>query len=136
MFFDNNKKNDITVRPQSSNAANLNILGKGTHVEGTINSDGDLRIDGSLKGNVIGNSKIVIGNSGCIEGEISCDSADISGHIIGKIIVKDIVILKSSAIIDGDIYTQKITMENGAQLNGRCTMGNNSALPLTEINEG
>lgn len=101
----------------------LNIIGAGTVVEGVINCDGDIRIEGHVKGTVKSKAKIVVGNSGSIEGDLFCENADISGKIFGSVEVTEMVFLKSSAYLEGDITTTKFVVEAGAKFNGNCRMG-------------
>ena len=101
----------------------LNVLGEGTTIEGSLVSNGDLRIDWKVKGNVTTQGKCVLGQSGSILGDIKAKSCDISGTVTGSIKVVDTLFLKASGIINGDINTSKIVIEIGGQLNGACLMG-------------
>lgn len=112
------KDNKSTTLDNSS----INLIGNGTSIVGDINSNGDLRIDGHLKGNITTSGKLVIGPSGKIEGAIVCQNADVSGEIGGKITVNEILSLKSTAKILGDIVTGKISIEPNAVFTGTCTM--------------
>lgn len=114
-------KNNYVVE---SNA--INIIGAGTSITGDISSDGDIRIDGQLKGNLRTNGKIVIGQTGLVRGEVSCKNADISGKLEGKIKVSELLSLKSTAQILGDITTNKLSIEPGALFTGTCNMDNRS----------
>jgi len=104
---------------------NLNIIGNGTSINGDVNSNGDLRIDGNLTGNLNTKAKLVLGSSGKILGEIFCKNSEISGQIDGKINVEELLILKSSARINGDIVTSRLSVEPGAVFTGTCNMGGN-----------
>jgi cytoskeletal protein CcmA (bactofilin family) len=101
----------------------INIIGKGTSIIGNLNSDGDIRIDGSLEGNIKASGKVLIGKTGNVKGDVFCSTLDISGNVTGKVNVSDILSLKASANISGEINTQKITIEPGAVFNGTCKMG-------------
>ncbi len=103
--------------------SSINIIGKGTSITGNINSDGDIRIDGNIEGNIKATGKVLIGKTGNIKGDIFCAVLDVSGKINGKINVSEILSLKADSNILGDIITQKITIEPGAILNGTCKMG-------------
>jgi len=103
---------------------NLNIIGNGTIIDGNVTSGGDIRIDGKLNGNITTKSKLVLGDAGCITGEINCKNSEISGEINGKINVEDILTLRSTAKIFGDIITSKLSVEPGAIFTGTCNMGN------------
>lgn len=110
---------------KNSNSENpsVNIIGAGTIIEGDITTNGDMRIDGSLTGSINVKGKLVVGPSGMIEGEIICQNADISGTIKGKIGVAELLALKSSSKLTGDIITNKIAIEPGAAFSGSCSMG-------------
>lgn len=116
MFQKANKSSD-------SDVASINLIGNGTNITGDITSNGDFRIDGKLKGNITINGKLVIGPSGHIEGNIQCQNADISGEVNGTLKVSELLSLKSSAKILGDIITGKISIEPNATFTGTCNMG-------------
>lgn len=103
--------------------ASINLIGNGTNIVGDISSNGDLRIDGTLKGNLTISGKLVVGTTGKIEGNIQCQNADISGDINGKVTVGELLALKASAKILGDIITGKISIEPNATFTGTCNMG-------------
>ena len=108
---------------QEADSSAINIIRKGTEIKGEIKCVGDIRIDGTLSGKIYSDGKIVVGQTGVIEGEISCNNADISGSINANINVKELLLLKSSANIIGDIKTGKLSVEPGANFTGACNMG-------------
>ena len=106
----------------SENSQSINFLGNGTSIKGDIRSNGDFRIDGSLNGSIHSKGKVVIGASGKIEGEINCQNADISGKIEAKVIAHELLTIKSTAVLKGDIYVNKLAIEPGAKFTGTCNM--------------
>ena len=116
MFQKANKTSD-------PNATSINLIGNGTSITGDIKSNGDVRIDGTLKGNLSISGKLVVGPSGIIEGNVVCQNADISGEIHGKVSVSELLSLKASAKLLGDIVTGKISIEPNATFTGTCNMG-------------
>ena len=100
----------------------LNLVGDGTEIKGNINSDGDIRIDGKVIGDVITRAKLVLGASGTIDGNVTANSSDISGTIKGNMVISDILYIKASGRIEGDITTSKMVIENGGEFNGSCHM--------------
>ena len=102
----------------------VNLIASKTSVTGDINTESDLRIDGVLKGNLKTTGKLVIGKSGIIEGEINCKTAEIEGKIEGKILVKELLTLKSTSILNGEITTGQLMIEPGATFTGNCKMNN------------
>lgn len=103
--------------------AAVNMIGIGTIITGDIVSKGDIRIDGILRGSVDTKGKLVLGLEGIIEGDISCKDADVSGLIKAKITVSELLSLKSTAKLNGDIITNKLSIEPGAAFSGSCSMG-------------
>lgn len=100
-----------------------NIIGKGTILEGNIESLGNIRIEGKVNGSVKSKSKVALGNSSYVEGNIVAQNAEIAGAVKGVVEVIEQLILRPSATIDGDIITNKLIVESGAKFNGGCKMG-------------
>mgnify|MGYP002347564937 CR=1 FL=1 len=100
----------------------INLIAKGTRITGDIASDGDLRVDGEILGNLETKGRLVIGPSGKIDGDITCKSCEISGTYNGKITVAELLSLKASSRITGNIVTGKLSIEPGAYFNGNCAM--------------
>ena len=119
MFTNNN--ND-TVKKTASTAA-VNIISNGTTITGDIKSKGDIRVDGSLNGSIETEGKVVVGKGGVVEGDVICKDADVAGVIKAKITVSQLLSLKSSAKLNGDIVTNKLSIEPGATFTGSCSMG-------------
>lgn len=115
--------NKTTAKENGIETPSVNLIGAGTVIQGDITTNGDIRIDGSLTGLISVKGKLVIGVSGSIDGEIICQNADISGTIKGKVTVSELLTLKASAKLTGDIITNKIAIEPGAVFSGSCSMG-------------
>ena len=109
----------------------INIIGAGTSITGDINCSGDIRIDGTLTGNLNVQGKVVIGVTGKIKGEVICKNSEVEGKIEGKISVSELLSLKASSSILGDIKTKKLAIEPGSTFTGNCSMDNasNSFIP-------
>lgn len=99
-----------------------NTINGGTEIIGDINSNGDIRLDGILSGNINAKGKLVVGESGKVKGIINCKNADIFGIIEGKVNVSELLALKSSAQIIGDILTNRLAIEPGCKFTGNCKM--------------
>ena len=111
------------TKNNNSESTSVNLIGAGTVIEGDVTTSGDIRIDGSLTGSIKVKGKLVIGVSGSVDGEVVCQNADMSGTLKGKIIVSELLTLKASAKLTGDIITNKIAVEPGATFSGSCSMG-------------
>ncbi len=104
----------------------INLIGTGTEITGDINSNGDVRIDGALKGNLKTSGKVVVGETGKVNGEIDCKNSEVLGEVHGKIKVGELLSLKATAKIFGDIVTKKLAIEPGSKFTGNCNMGDES----------
>ncbi|MCP3658827.1 MAG: polymer-forming cytoskeletal protein [Bacteroidetes bacterium] len=106
--------------PESTNSSN--IIGKETIIEGNITTSGNVRVEGKLIGNLTTKSKAVLGNDSRLEGKIVAQNAEIAGTLEGVIEVTELLILKPTAIVNGDIITKKLVFEKDAKFNGKCIM--------------
>jgi cytoskeletal protein CcmA (bactofilin family) len=113
----------------------VNMIGKGTSIKGDIRSDGDFRVDGVLHGSIQSNGKIVVGVSGSIEGDINCQNADISGQVKAILRVKELLSLKSTSKMTGEVYTSKLAIEPGARFSGTCNMEDEPAVVKHQENK-
>ncbi len=100
-----------------------NALTSGSKIIGTIVTDSDIRVDGTIDGDVKCSGKLVIGEQGVIKGTVVCQSADIMGSLEGKIDVKYTLALRATSNLKGEITTQTLMVEPNAVFNGSCTMG-------------
>ncbi len=119
-MFNNKSKSEATETVVPTGSASL--IGSGTSLKGDITSSGDLRIDGTLVGNIICSSKVIIGANGVVEGDISGQQADIMGKVTGTIKVKELLMLKSNCQVNGNLYSAKLQIEPAASFNGQCHM--------------
>lgn len=116
--------------------ASASMIGAGTTLQGDITSNGDLRIDGTLKGNIIGSAKVIIGANGVVEGDISGQQADIMGKVNGSIKVKDLLQLKNGSQVNGNISAGKLQVEPSAVFNGQCHMSANVSSGIADTKTG
>jgi cytoskeletal protein CcmA (bactofilin family) len=105
----------------------LNRIVDGTKIVGDIITDSNLRIDGEITGNIFSKSKVVVGETGVILGNIACTEADVEGNIDGKLEIEGLLILREKSKIEGDIQTGKLHIEEGAVFLGSCKMKGHSA---------
>ena len=94
---------------------------KGTTLQGEIRTDSNMRIDGKVKGTINAKGKIIIGQTGIVEGDVICQTSEIEGTLEGKITCSEILSLKATAKLNGDILTKKLAIEPGAAFSGNCS---------------
>ena len=99
-----------------------NTITNGTEIIGDINSQGDLRLDGFLKGNLNIKGRVVIGKTGKVVGTVTCKNAEINGNVEGKIYVSELLSLTETANVKGDIIINKLNIQPGCKFTGTCSM--------------
>lgn len=99
-----------------------NLIGNGTTIKGEVIATGDIRVDGTIIGTMRSNGKVVIGQQGVVEGDIICNSADISGKVKGTIRVDELTSLKATSRLEVELYTKQLFIEVGAIFTGKCDM--------------
>ena len=117
-----NKEKNPTSEKQFSSSATL--ISAGTILNGDIISENDLRIDGTVKGNIKCSSKIIIGSTGFVDGNVEGGNADITGKVQGNIAVKDFLQLRGECNVSGNLSAVKLQIDPTATFNGQCQMGN------------
>ena len=106
----------------NSNGSN-NIIGEGTVLKGNLKTSGNVRLEGKVLGDISSSSKVACGETSIVDGNVNAENAEIAGKVTGKVTVSELLILKSSASIHGDISTNNLIIESGANFNGACSMG-------------
>lgn len=120
-MFNGKSKSDV-LGENPSTGTSTSLIGAGTSMKGDITSNGDLRIDGSLVGNINCSAKVVIGANGVVQGDINGQQADIMGKVTGTIKVKDLLQLKGGSNVNGNLQAAKLQIEPTANFNGECHM--------------
>jgi cytoskeletal protein CcmA (bactofilin family) len=118
-MFNGKSKSDS---PREVVGNSTSLIGAGTTFKGDINSNADLRIDGNLTGNIYSTAKIIIGANGSVQGDISGQQADIHGKVVGTIKVKDLLQLKGTSVVNGNIHAGNLQIDTSATFNGQCQM--------------
>lgn len=112
-------------KPYTELLGKTNRIVEGTIIKGDIISQADFRFDGELTGNFHSSGKLVIGPTGSVVGDISCNNADIEGKVNGNIQITEILNVKSKASIQGQVTVGKLSVEPGADFSATCTMKTN-----------
>ena len=107
-----------------------NLIGKDTVIKGDVESSGDIRVDGKHIGSLKSTGKIVVGQTGIIEGDITCKQADISGVVKGLLNCEELTVLKSTSRVEIDMNTKQLCIEVGAIFTGKCQMVQPAAQPI------
>jgi len=125
-MLNSKKSSNNTASNNSSQSPSVNILSEGTKLKGDLNSQTDIRIGGIVEGEAVSKGRLIVTGNGKIVGNITSADADIAGRVEGEVKVSNKLTLRESAIIDGNIYTKILIVEEGAQINGSCRMGSDA----------
>ena len=124
MFKNKSKEaSQTTASSPSTSSGATNTITSGTTIEGIINASSDIRIDGQLKGTLHCSGRVIIGPEGVVTGDVDCQNAVVEGSFSGNLKVSEVLNIKESARIDGEIVTGKLQIHPGAIFNGNCSMG-------------
>jgi cytoskeletal protein CcmA (bactofilin family) len=115
-------KNTKNLKSTSEASREQNRISSGTVITGEIVAKGGFRVEGTIKGTVTTAGKVVISKGGLIDGTLQCQNADFEGKFKGKLIVKETLTLRSSAVIEGEVIAGKLAIEPGATFNATCEM--------------
>ena len=128
-MFRNDKAPETMTKPtEPVSPGKINSIMEGTSIEGEVKSDSNVRIDGRVKGTINVRGRLIVGTSGLVEGDVTCQSSDIEGTVNGKITCQDLLSLKATAKLTGDINTKKLSIEPGAVFAGNCSMGGGNTI--------
>jgi cytoskeletal protein CcmA (bactofilin family) len=103
----------------------ISIIGPGMQVIGELQTDGTIRIEGSVQGTVRAGKAVVVGKDGVVEGDVSTQDAVISGRVKGTLIAESRLELQATCRIEGEVRARRMQLEEGAILNGTVQMGEN-----------
>jgi len=134
-MFNQKSKSDASS-PEAPTPGGASIIAAGTTLKGDITSTGDIRIDGTLQGNIHCTAKVVIGSNGVVNGDISGQQADIMGKITGTIKVKELLQLKGGSQVNGNIHAGKLQIEPSANFNGQCHMTDTTPVQTSASSNG
>ena len=119
-----------------TSSTELNFLGGGTIVEGTIKTDNSVRVDGKLKGKLICKNTLTVGLNGEIDGEVQAKNAIIGGKIKGKVSIAEKLVLESKSVLIGELKASKLIIDEGAVFDGTSDMGNKDDVKKPSTSEG
>ncbi len=118
----------MSIKKDSTSPENVSILSGGVKIEGNFYSEGNVRIDGKIKGNVFVSGNLTLGEHSVIEGEVTATNITLSGKVNGKIFANEKVKLEQKSVLKGDLITKYLIVEEGAVFEGRSSMKKEGAV--------
>jgi cytoskeletal protein CcmA (bactofilin family) len=104
----------------------ISIIGPGMNVVGDCETEGSIRIEGSITGSVRAGKAVVVGEGAWVKGDISTQDAVVSGKVTGTIVAASRLEVKATSQIEGDVHACRLQLEEGGVLNGTVNMGSAS----------
>lgn len=128
-MFSKSKEKEVKRQVPTQSGGQRNVLAHGTKIIGEVVSDGDFRIDGFIEGSINAKGRVVIGKEGKVKGQITCANAEVEGCLSGTIVVDELLSLKSTAKVSGEVTIGKLAVEAGAKFDAKCVMSKNINTP-------
>lgn len=91
--------------------------------EGTLRAASDVRISGQLHGILDVEGRVVVAEGGTVEGEITAANIDVAGTVEGELVATELLVLRASAVVEGQLQSERLVIEEGAVFHGECIMG-------------
>lgn len=114
---------------KQQNDSELSLVGSRTTVEGIVRTEGSIRIDGKLVGDVIAKASAAVGNSGTVEGNVTAKNVTVAGKISGTVTALEKLLLENKSVVRGDIRAARLVVDEGAMFDGKCAMSSNVTGP-------
>ena len=108
---------------EDSKSEDITIISNGVKLEGKITTNGNIRVDGEIQGDIISQSNVTIGENAQVNGKINASVIMIGGKVSGSVSAKEKLVLESKANLKGDIFTKILVVEAGAKFDGKSKMG-------------
>ena len=126
-------KDKTDAPPKTPIDAVISIIGVGMTVEGDSETNGSLRIEGTIRGDVRAGKSVVIGKDGLIEGNLYTQDAVIAGRVVGAVYAESHLTLEATGEISGEVQAGQMQVENGAALQGQVRVGEGGVRLAREI---
>ncbi|MDT8435748.1 MAG: polymer-forming cytoskeletal protein [Gemmatimonadota bacterium] len=101
----------------------VSIIGPGMKIVGDCESDGTVRIEGTVEGAVKAAKSVVVGKDGLVVGDVSTQDAIVAGRVNGSITAESRVELQATCRIQGDIRSRRVKLDEGGHVDGQLHMG-------------
>lgn len=108
---------------QAQTAGAISIIAIGTKITGDCETDGTVRIEGTVEGTVKAGKAVVVGKDGVVRGDIMTQDAVIGGHVTGIVTAESRLELQATCVIDGEIRARRVKLDEGGKVNGNIQMG-------------
>ena len=123
------------LSPEERKSEETTIISAGVKIEGKVKSNGNIRVEGQIEGDIESRGSVVIGGNGEVNGQISAELISIAGSVTGTVKAKNKLTLEEKGNLKGDIFTKSLIVKEGAQFDGKCKMGDSFGSQTTEVSK-
>jgi cytoskeletal protein CcmA (bactofilin family) len=116
---------------QASREGVISIIGPGMRITGDCETEGTLRIEGTVEGTVRAGKAVVVGKEGTVQGDIFTQDAVVGGKVTGTVVAESRLELQATCVIEGEIRARRIKLDEGGKVNGKVQMGDVTQPPRT-----
>lgn len=120
------------VSPDERKSEETTIISLGVKIEGKVKSNGNIRVEGQIEGDISSQGSIVIGGNGEVNGQLNADVISIAGTVTGTVKAKNKLTIEEKGNLKGDIFTKTLIVKEGAQFDGKCKMGESYSSQTSE----
>lgn len=110
-------------QPAQPSSGAISIIAPGTKVNGDVETDGTLRVEGTVEGMIRAAKAVVVGKDGVVIGDIATQDAVIGGRVTGTVVAESRLELQATCVIDGEIRARRVKLDEGGKVNGQVAMG-------------
>lgn len=121
----------MKTKSNGSSMEEVTIISSGVVIEGKVSSNGNVRVDGTIKGDIVAQGNLTVGEHGTIQGQLTGEVVSIGGKVEGTVNAKEKLVLEAKAVLKGDLVTKILVVEAGAMFEGKSAMGNQPAFKPT-----
>lgn len=115
---------NLSFLKKASSNEGISVIAEGTIIEGNVQMPSDLRLDGTIIGNVTSDAKVILGETAKIKGNVDACNFGIKGEFEGELRVRETLHIHNGATVEGTFYTKRLVVKDGAQLNCNCNVNN------------
>lgn len=100
----------------------LSFVGSSTTIEGKVRTEGSIRIDGKVIGEVTVKANAAVGEQGVVEGTLTARNVSLAGKVHGSVTALEKLVLEDKSVMQGDIRASRLVVDEGAMFDGQCSM--------------
>jgi cytoskeletal protein CcmA (bactofilin family) len=120
------------LSPEERKSEETTIISAGVKIEGKVKSNGNIRVEGEIQGDIESLGSVIIGGNGEVNGQVQADVISIAGSITGTVKAKNRLTIEEKGVLKGDIFAKSLVVKEGAKFDGKCKMGESFSIEVPE----